>query len=114
VAERDAPDGLQRSGLRQAVGRGMQGGEAGRAASAPQLGRHQQADLWTRPEPQKERAYGMNEAGTRTDRLLKLIDGLGEKWSWLPLLIFTGWALFELITKFAVAWMEWYRAGGLQ
>ena len=56
----------------------------------------------------------MTEAGTRTDGLLKLIDGLGEKWSWLPLFIFTALALGDLLYNFAVAWMEWYRAGGLQ
>ena len=56
----------------------------------------------------------MTEAGTRTDRLLKLIDGLGEKWSWLPIFIFTALALGDLLYIFAVDWMEWYRAGGVQ
>ena len=99
--------------MRQALGRGWQGG-AGSPATAQILGRHQQADLRTRPEQQKERVCGMTEAGTRTDRLLKLIDGLGEKWSWLPIFIFTALALGDLLYIFAVDWMEWYRAGGVQ
>jgi hypothetical protein len=98
--------------MRQALGRGWQGG-AGSPATAQILGGHQQADLWTRPEPQKERVCGMSNAEIRDQRAGINWERLRDL-AWVPLLVFFALALGDLLYNFGVAWAEWYRAGGLQ
>jgi len=37
-----------------------------------------------------------------------------NEWLWVPILIFIFWAFFDLAKSSVGAWVEWYRAGGMQ
>jgi len=57
----------------------------------------------------------IREQGTGNSEQVAVANGARlRELLWWPLYIFAVWAFFDLVTKFAWAWMEWYRAGGLQ